>query len=178
MGSYLRKDDARSDRPPKRVSFATDTKTEDNGRNLRAYYRSKHNQAYKPGKFAASNNHLLQDTSFMRDPYFDCTQLKVFTGTPDEFEALLQSHQVPHRCDGITTSHPRRDEIITMLYDLYEHDEETFLDHLRGADWILLSIEHDKLLEVCLIPGTSKRKRSLMNVWDFSALLTKKKRRS
>jgi hypothetical protein len=136
-------------KPVKRVSFTQDTNS-GLGRAYMEYYRSDTNKKYKPGLHAASEDRVFSDTSFFQDVYFNCTQLKVFTGTQKEVDILVDSYDIPPRNEGIAEHHPRREELIEMLEDEYEGDDEELERDLEKADWILLAVEDSMLFEVIL----------------------------
>ncbi|KAF1921279.1 hypothetical protein BDU57DRAFT_534981 [Ampelomyces quisqualis] len=133
----------------RRVSFAADTNF-DASRDSHAYLRSMRNPNYEPGLFSTSTPGGPWDTSFFADAFFNCNQLKVFSGTPEEFEDLLGTYEPPPRNEGITEKHTRRCEILSCLEELYKDDEDRLARDLKGADWLLVSIQDGEILEVML----------------------------
>jgi hypothetical protein len=134
-------------RSSKRVTFAADTNFEAGGRAYKAYFRSKSNPHYKPGLHSALKRQHFHDTSFMKDPYFSCNQLKVFIGTQEEVNALYATYQAPTRDEGILVMHPLRKAITKLLDSFYENDAKRFAKDIKGSDWLLVTVEADELLE-------------------------------
>ncbi|KAH7401160.1 hypothetical protein DE146DRAFT_632180 [Phaeosphaeria sp. MPI-PUGE-AT-0046c] len=133
----------------KRVSFTTDTRF-DVGRSFKEYHRSRVSRHYNPGTFSGLGSHGLHDTSFLVNPFFDCLQLKVFTGSQDEVDDLLDTFEAPTRNECIVAHHQYREAILKLLEDVYGDDEEALLLDLRGTDWVLLSSEGGSLVDVAL----------------------------
>jgi hypothetical protein len=73
------------------------------------------NLRHLDGTIPTANGPL--DTSFFADSYFNRNQLKVFSGTPEEFEHLVNSYEVPPRNEGITEKHPCRNEAMAYLHN-------------------------------------------------------------
>ncbi|OAK97951.1 hypothetical protein IQ06DRAFT_350670 [Phaeosphaeriaceae sp. SRC1lsM3a] len=133
----------------KHVSFTPDTKF-DVGRLSKEYLRSRGNNHYHPGAHSASNVQRLCDTSFVGESDFNCLQLKVFVGSQDEVDGLLDTFEAPPRNEGIVAEHRYCDAILQLLEGRYDNDDNGFLRDLKGADWVLLTSEGGVLLEVVL----------------------------
>lgn len=122
----------------KRVSFAPDTKFGASRPN-RQYSRS--NTNYRAGTFSGFTSEDFDNTSFFRDTFFNCSQLKVFTGSPDEVDALLETFEQPTRNEGIVEHHRYRTELLQHLEHFYTQDKVKFKEALKGVDWVLLSMQ-------------------------------------
>lgn len=136
----------------KRVSFAPNTKF-DRGRSSIKYYRGSE-AYYDPGEHAAPRNGEWLNTSFLNEDYYNCCQLKVFSGNLDEVWDVMYSGKAPPRNEGIAEHHPRFNTICALIGKGYDGDEgmDTFAEDLKRADWILLSINESdgELLDVVL----------------------------
>jgi hypothetical protein len=130
----------------KRVSFGPDTNFE-RGRSSAEY--SRNSTYYKPGSYAASIDHMLENTSFFKELDFNCSQLKVRTNTPHKIDSLMSSCKAPSQNEGVVEHHPRNSEIIEILND-QNHDNSALKDFLGRATWLLLAVDDNELIEIFL----------------------------
>jgi hypothetical protein len=65
-------------------------------------------------------------------------------------DVLVDSYEVPGRNEGIAEQHPRKDELIQRLEDMYQDDDEALKENLKTADRLLLAFEDDELLEIVM----------------------------